>query len=116
MLALYTEFCLRMQDNQYFDVLKDLIEEEVANNPLSTRQLNTVVGLLRKVAKCQTTEYSTKFIDLIQGILGLLNRPVNELSIDEKRLLENCIGVLKDMVENQVLQFFLANQIIQRKF
>ena len=103
MLALYTEFCLRMQDNQYFDTLKDLIEEEVANNPLSASQLNLVVGLLRKVAKCQTTEYSTKFIDLLQGILGLLNRPVSELSVDEKRLLENCIGMLKDMVEDQVL-------------
>ena len=52
MLALYTEFCLRMQDNKFFDVLKDLIEEEVANNPLSTSQLNLIVGLLRRIAKC----------------------------------------------------------------
>ena len=65
MLALYTEFSLRMQDNKYFDVLKDLIEEEVANNPLSTDQLNMIVGLLRKIAKCQSTEYSQKFIELL---------------------------------------------------
>ena len=52
MLALYTEFSLRMQDNKYFDVLKDLVEEEVANNPLTTGQLNMIVGLLRKIAKC----------------------------------------------------------------
>ena len=34
----------------------------------------------------------------------------------ELSLLEMCIGVLTDMVENQVLQFFLTHSIIRRKF
>ena len=31
-LSLYTEFCLRMLDNKFFDIFKDLVEEEVANH------------------------------------------------------------------------------------
>ena len=38
------------------------------------------------------------------------------MSEGEQRLLEMCIGLLTDMVENQVLQFFLTMQIMRRKF
>ena len=82
-LSLYTELCLRMLDNKFFDVLKDLIEEEVANHAHSVGQLNLVLGLVRKTARCQKTDYSLKFIDLIQGVLGLLNKPVADLGSDE---------------------------------
>ena len=116
-LSLYTDFCLRMLDNKFFDVLKDLIEEEVANHANSVEQLSLVIGLVRKVARCEKTDYSLKFIDLVQGVLGLLNKPVSEMGSDgQRRLLENCIGILTDMVENQVLQFFLTYSIVQRKF
>ena len=35
---------------------------------------------------------------------------------EELSLLEMCLGVLTDMVENQVLQFFLTLQIVRRKY
>ena len=54
-----------MLDNKFFDILKDLIEEEVANHANSAQQLNLVMGLLRKIARCTKTEYSVKFIDLV---------------------------------------------------
>ena len=34
----------------------------------------------------------------------------------EQRLLQMCIGVLTDMIENSVLQFFLTFSIIKRKY
>lgn len=38
------------------------------------------------------------------------------MSLDEQRLLESCIGVLTDMIDNQILQFFLTHEIVVRKF
>ena len=35
---------------------------------------------------------------------------------EELNLLEMCINVLTDMVENEVLQFFLTYQIVKQKF
>ena len=72
-LSLFTEFCLRQQDNQYFDMLKDLIEDYFANGRPTTSQICHVIGLIRKIAQCEKTEYSAKLLDLVQGVLGLLN-------------------------------------------
>lgn len=63
-----------------------------------------MVGLIRRIAQCEKTEYSTKLLELVQSIISLLDaRGFDALSIEEKRLLQTCIGVLSDMVENSVL-------------
>ena len=75
------------------------------------------MGLIRKIAQCEKTEYSAKLVELVQGILGLLNeKELDAMQRDELSLLQMCIGVLADMVDNQVLQFFLTHSIIKRKF
>jgi len=100
-MSLLTEFGLRMLDNKYFDMLRDFVEDYFANKRPSAREVTHVVGLIRKIAQCSKTEYSSKFLDLVQGVLGLLNhKEISSMSLDEQRLLEMCIGVLTDMVEN----------------
>ena len=106
-----------MLDNRYFDMLKDLMEDFLANGRPTTPQVCHVIGLIRKVAQCEKTEYSAKLLELVQGILSLLNeKEVNNMNTEELSLLEMCLGVLTDMVENQVLQFFLTLQIVRRKY
>ena len=106
-----------MLDNRYFDMLKDLIEDFLANGSPSVDEATLVISLIRKVAKSDKTEYSAKLLEIVQDVLGLLaQKQIESMMREEMRLLEMCIGVLTDMVENQVLQFFLTLQIIKRKF
>ena len=54
---------------------------------------------------------------MVQDVLSLLNpRELDSMTREELNLLEMCIGVLTDMVENEVLQFFLTHQIVKQKF
>jgi len=116
-LSLFTEFCMRMLDNRYFEMLKDLIEDYLANGKPTVAQTCHMVGLIRRIAQCEKTEYSTKLLELVQDILSLLDRKEFEsLTTDECRLLQMCIGVLTDMVENSVLQFFITLSIFRRKY
>lgn len=117
-LSLFTEFCLVKLDNKYFDMLKELIEDFLANSIPSTKQICHVVGLVRRIAQCEKTEYSAKLIELVQDILSLLNgrSSVDAMGRDELNLLEMCIGVLTDMVDNEVLQFFRTHEIFKKKF
>ena len=58
------------------------------------------MGLIRKIAQCEKTEYSAKLVELVQGILGLLNeKELDAMQRDELSLLQMCIGVLADMVD-----------------
>ena len=103
-LSLFTEFCLVKLDNKYFDMLKDLLEDFLANSIPTTSQTCHVIGLVRKIAQNQKTEYAAKLVELLQDVLSLLNaREVDSMARDELNLLEMCIGTLTDMVENEVL-------------
>jgi len=116
-LSLFTEFSLKMLDNKYFEMLKDFIEDFFANRKPTVAQTCHVVGLIRRVAQCEKTEFSAKLLDLVQHILSVLNgKDVERMDQDERRLLEMCIGVLTDMIENSVLQFFLTLSIVRRKY
>jgi len=48
-IALYSEFCLQRLNNKYWDRLRDLLENEVANHPSN---LLFVLGLIRRIARC----------------------------------------------------------------
>ena len=73
-LSLFTEFCLRVVEFKYFDLLKDFIEDKLANESLSMQSVCFLVSLIRKVAKCQRTEYGSKFVELIQNILAKIEK------------------------------------------
>ena len=64
-MSLFTEFCLRMLDNRYFEMLKDFIEDFFANKKPSVQETAHVVGLIRRIAQCQKTEYSTKLLEIV---------------------------------------------------
>ena len=61
-----------MVETKYFDLLKDMIEDKFANGKLTLSSISFIIGLIRKVAQCERTEYSSKFVELIQGVLGLI--------------------------------------------
>ena len=71
-------------------MLRDLIEDYLANKRPTVSQVTVVVGLMRRIAQCQKTEYASKFVELIQGILGLLNQKggVDQMQLGEQRLLQ----------------------------
>ena len=54
-------------------MLKDLLEDFLANSMPTTLQISHVIGLVRRIAQCQKTEYSAKLIELVQSVLSLLN-------------------------------------------
>jgi len=49
-MSIFTEFCLRMLDVRYFEMLKDFIEDFFANKNPSVTEACHIVGLIRKIA------------------------------------------------------------------
>ena len=59
-----------------------------------------IVGLIRKIAKSQDTEYAQKFLELVQDILSTVNESCEDLSVEESRLVQMSFGLLTDMIDN----------------
>ena len=64
-MSLFTDFCLKMLDNRYFEMLKDMIEDFFANKKPTATQACHIVGLIRRIAQCEKIEYSAKLLDLV---------------------------------------------------
>eukprot|EP00347_Sterkiella_histriomuscorum_P001868 403370370 len=116
-LSLYCNLSLQLLDNKYFDQLRELVEYEISQNSNSLPKLTQLLGIMKMIS-CQgsKTEYSEKFLDIIEKVLSKLNKSYDRLNDDEYNLATLCLSIITDMIDNQILEHQLTFKIMNKKY